>query len=145
MIRYTLACNKGHQFESWFQSADAFDTLLARSMVSCAVCGSEDVKKTIMAPRISKLGDNGEASDAAKPLSAPASVAEQAIQEFRKKVEASSEDVGTKFASEARKIHHGEAPERPIMGEARLDEAKALIDEGISVAPLPFLSKTKTN
>lgn len=135
MIRYDLKCSKGHQFESWFGSSADFDKLIAANMVSCAVCGSESVKKAIMAPRVSK----GE-----RPLSAPASPAEQAVKELRKKIEDNADNVGTNFAAEARAMHQGDVPERPIYGEAKIEEAKSLIDDGIPVAPLPWGNK-KTN
>ncbi len=95
MIRYALSCSKDHAFDSWFQSADAFDRLKAAGMVTCAVCGSIEVQKSIMAPRV-------RTSDAASetPLSAPASPAEQALRELREKVEANSENVGTNFAKD---------------------------------------------
>jgi len=141
MIRYALTCEDDHQFESWFKSAEAFDTLLASSMVTCAVCGSAAVRKSIMAPRIGKVSDT--ATD--RPLATPASDAEQAIKALREKVEATSEHVGANFATEARKMHEGEAPERAIYGEAKLQDAKALIDDGIPVMPLPFSPTRKTN
>lgn len=165
MIRYALTCENGHEFESWFQSADAFDKLHDVGLVECAICGESDVRKKIMAPNISKSGtvrpdslrdtakttagerpgDAANADISGGPLSAPASVAEQALRELRSKIEANSENVGKNFVSEARKIHLGEAPERAIIGEARLDEAKSLADEGIDVTPLPFLSTRKTS
>ena len=140
MIRYALSCSKDHAFDSWFQSADAFDRLKAAGMVTCAVCGSIEVQKSIMAPRV-------RTSDAASetPLSAPASPAEQALRELREKVEANSENVGTNFAKEARAMHDGTAPERSIFGEAKIEDAKALIEDGVPVVPLPFGPNRKTN
>ena len=135
MIRYDLKCSKGHRFDSWFGSSADYDKLMTAKMVSCAVCGDLGVTKAIMAPRISK----GE-----RPLSAPASPAEQAVKELRKKIESNADNVGTNFAAEARAIHDGDAPERPIYGEAKIEEAKALVDDGIPVAPLPWGNK-KTN
>lgn len=140
MINYTLKCDNGHQFDSWFQSAEAFDKLCAAGMVSCAVCGSAAVKKAIMAPRL-----NQSAKEVAKPLSQPASPAEQAMAEIRKKVEENSDYVGKDFAKEARAIHDGTAPERSIYGEARLEDAKKLVEDGVPVAPLPFNPTRKTN
>jgi len=140
MIRYALTCKEGHQFESWFQSAEAFEKLLDGGMVSCAVCGSDEVEKGLMAPRIGGSSKAGET-----PLSAPASPAEQAMAELKKKVEETSDYVGRDFAKEARRIHEGEAPERAIYGEAKPSEAKALIEDGVPVAPLPFLPGRKAN
>ena len=137
MICYALTCAKDHSFDSWFQSADAFDKLLSSGMITCAVCGTDEVKKSIMAPRVRTSED--------KPLSAPASPAEQALRELRAKVEANSEHVGSNFAKEARAMHEGKTPERSIYGEAKLKDAKALIDDGIPVMPLPFGPNRKSN
>ncbi|UYV38676.1 DUF1178 family protein [Rhodobacteraceae bacterium D3-12] len=146
MICFTLKCSEGHQFESWFQSTEAYDSLKKAGHVACAVCGSADVEKAIMAPRVStarKTQDAG-AKDAG-PLSAPASPAEQALAKLKAHVEANSDYVGMEFAQEARAMHDGDAPERPIYGEARLDEAKKLIEDGVPVAPLPFRPGRKAN
>lgn len=137
MIRYALTCAKDHAFDSWFQSAAAFDKLKSAGMITCAVCGTGEVKKSIMAPRV-RTSDE-------PPLSAPASPAEQALKELREKVEANSEDVGSNFAKEARAMHDGTAPERSIFGEAKIQDAKALIEDGIPVVPLPFGPNRKTN
>lgn len=149
MIRYSLTCDKDHSFDSWFKSASAFDALQKAGMLSCAVCGSAEVRKSVMTPRIGKSVDVAPqqlpAPQPDRPLSGPASPAEQAVKELRDHIEANSEDVGKDFATEARKIHHGEAPARSIRGEAKLPEAKALIEEGVPVAPLPFLPQRKTN
>lgn len=135
MIRYDLICKKDHRFESWFGSSTDFDKLMAAGMVSCVVCGDANVKKAVMAPRVAK---------SERPLSAPRSPAEQAVMELRKKIEASADNVGSNFAAEARAMHEGDTPERPIYGEAKIEEAKSLIDDGIPVAPLPWNNK-KTN
>lgn len=146
MIQYSLKCAKGHTFDSWFQSAAAFDKLAAAGMVQCAVCGSSDVEKALMAPRV-QPGREAEPAAAApeRPLSAPSTAIEQALAEFKRKIEASSEYVGMNFAAEARAIHDGDAPERPIYGEAKAEEARALIEDGVPVTPLPFLPNRKTN
>jgi len=137
MIRFSLRCERAHRFDSWFGSGADYDRLSGAGLVSCAVCGSTEIEKDLMAPAI------GGATPAAGPeaapsLSAPASPAEQALTELRRRVEAASEDVGRRFATEARRIHEGSAPERPIIGEARPSEARALIEDGIPVAPLPW-------
>lgn len=139
MIRYRLTCDQNHQFESWFQSADAFDRLSAAGMVACAICGSARVDKALMAPAVAT------AEDAARPLSAPLSPAEAAIAEMRRKIETESDYVGLSFAAEARAMHEGRSPERSIWGEAKSDEARALIEDGVPVAPLPFMAKGKAN
>jgi hypothetical protein len=140
MIRYTLKCAEAHNFDSWFQSADAFDKLVGAGMVSCSVCGSAKVEKAIMAPVV-RPARKGATPAAERPLSAPATPAEQAFRELRQKIEANSENVGKDFAREARAIHDGDAPERPIIGEARPEEAKSLIEDGIPVAPLPWFGR----
>ncbi|MCB1363095.1 MAG: DUF1178 family protein [Rhodobacteraceae bacterium] len=152
MIQYTLKCADGHRFDSWFQSASAFDKLLAGGMVGCAVCGSGQVEKAVMTPRVrpsraasGKHAGNEAPPDRPGPLSAPASPAEQALAELRKRVEENSDYVGRAFAAEARAIHDGTAPERPIWGEARADEARALVEDGVPVSPLPFMPTRKTN
>lgn len=133
MICFTLKCAKGHDFDSWFGSGAAFESLKASGRLSCAVCGSAEVDKAVMAPRVAMARDD-------HPLSGPASTAEQAVSELRKRIEAQTEDVGRNFAAEARKIHDGEAPMRPIMGEAKWHDARALIEDGIPIAPLPWVN-----
>ncbi len=157
MINYTLKCANDHRFDSWFQSAAAFDKLKAAGMVACAVCGDTNVEKAMMAPRVRPARSAAAkpqettpapapgAANAPGPLSQPASPAEQALKELRDHVEANSDYVGKDFASEARAMHVGDAPERPIYGEAKVEEAKALIEDGVPVAPLPFYIGRKTN
>ena len=148
MIKYTLECRKKHRFESWFKSADAFEKLLTSGHITCSVCGISEVSKSIMAPNIgAKSNSRTKSQNLNKEvsLSTPSTVTEKAIKEFRQHIEKSSENVGSKFATEARKVHLGEAPERSIYGESTIKEAKDLIDEGISVVPLPFISSRKTN
>lgn len=154
MIKYTLNCSESHSFESWFQSADAFDKLCTSRMLTCPSCGSNDVNKAIMAPRVTasrrheqKLppADTAPVCTEMHALTAPSSPAEKAMLELKKKIQKHSEYVGNDFASEARAIHDGDAPERSIYGEANGDEAKKLIEDGIPVAPLPFMPTRKTN
>jgi hypothetical protein len=154
MIQYSLKCAEGHTFDSWFQSAEAFDKLAAAGMVSCAVCGGTKVEKAIMAPRVRPARSATGVKDGALPTTeAPTAPAlstqnaelEQALSEMRRQVEQNSDYVGEDFASEARAMHLGDAPERSIYGEAKPDEAKALIEDGIPVAPLPFMPNRKTN
>ncbi|WP_415182025.1 DUF1178 family protein [Phaeovulum sp.] len=142
MIRYTLKCDHNHSFDSWFQSTDAFDKLKAGGMIACTVCGSTMVDKELMAPAI-RPTRSATATDT--PLSSPQSPAEAALATLRAHVEANSDYVGMNFAAEARAMHEGAQPERSIYGEARIDEARALLEEGIQVAPLPFMSARKTN
>jgi len=145
MIRYALTCPNDHSFESWFQSAEAFDRLAALGQVTCAVCGASGVSKSLMAPSVRPARKAGEAEPQPRPLSTPANPAEEALAALRRKVEENSEYVGMNFASEARAIHDGDAPDRAIYGEARLDEARKLIEDGVPVAPLPFMPGRKSN
>lgn len=148
MIKYTLECKNNHKFESWFQSFDAFEKVLASGHISCSTCGTSDVSKSIMAPNIgakSNSKSNQKNKEKEISLSNPSTATEKAIKEFRKHLEKNSENVGSKFATEARKMHLGEVPERSIYGESTVKEAKDLIDDGISVVPLPFISSRKTN
>lgn len=138
MIRYALKCAAGHTFDSWFQSAGAYDTLSERGLVNCAVCGSTDVDKAVMAPRVTH-------KEEARPLSGPSTPAEQALRDLRAAVEKNADYVGETFAREARAIHSGEAPDRPIWGRANVREARALVEDGVPIAPLPFGPPRKTN
>jgi hypothetical protein len=145
MIRYTLKCGAGHGFDSWFKDAAGFAALQAAGQVVCPVCGSSEVEKELMAPAV-RPARKAEAAAPARPdLSAPASDLEEKIAALRRQVEENSEYVGMNFAAEARKIHAGDAPERAIHGEAKPDEARAMIEEGLPVAPLPFLPARKVN
>ncbi|WP_411889190.1 DUF1178 family protein [Yoonia sp. SDW83-1] len=134
MIRFHLKCDQNHAFESWFQSGAAFDKLVAAGMINCTSCGSTAVTKSVMAPSVSTSSD----------ITVPKRT-ETALAELRKQVEANSDYVGTSFAKEARDMHDGIVPERPIYGEAKLDDAKKLVDDGIPVMPLPFVPRKKTN
>ena len=148
MIRYTLACEAGHGFESWFPSSESYDEQAARGLVTCPLCGSTKVAKAMMAPAI------GRAASASAEPSLPAIVPQPEavslaaepdqrlramLRAFREHVTANADDVGTRFPEEARRIHYGEAGDRAIYGEASPAEARALIEEGIAVAPLPVL------
>ncbi|QXT40828.1 DUF1178 family protein [Gymnodinialimonas ceratoperidinii] len=150
MIRYALKCGEGHQFESWFQSAEAFEGLAARSLLSCAICGGADVSKAMMAPRVTSEPDapaaaSGAVAETKRPLSAPAHPAEAALRALRSFVEKNSTNVGSNFAREARAMHLGDIPEKPIYGQAAPDEAKSLIEDGVPILPLPGVPGDKAN
>ncbi|KUJ78573.1 DUF1178 family protein [Ruegeria profundi] len=151
MIQYALKCSNGHTFDSWFQSAAAYDKLASSGMVTCAVCGCDKVEKAIMTPRVRPARKAEAQMPAQKPeantidMAAPSPDVEKVIAELRRKVEENSDYVGKDFANEARKIHLGDAPERAIYGEAKPEEAKALIEDGVPVAPLPFIPSRKSN
>ena len=146
MIRYALKCPSGHVFESWFRDSAAFDALSSGGRVACAVCGAKPVEKALMAPSLHGEERGGtEAAPAAPappaPLTEPASPVERALAGLRRHLSETSDYVGDTFADEARRIHLGEAEARSIWGEASADDAKALKEEGIPVAPLPWLSR----
>ena len=154
MIRYTLVCERQHNFESWFANSAAYDKQVKRGLVGCPICGSIKVDKAIMAPRLGRSGkpiDMPQAppeAPAAAPAEAPAPVAMMSPQEreFRGKLKElrdhltrNAENVGRKFPEEARKMHYGEIEHRSIFGEASPQEAKDLHEEGIEFHPLPVL------
>ncbi|MEM9844167.1 MAG: DUF1178 family protein [Pseudomonadota bacterium] len=159
MIKFTLKCENGHQFDSWFQSASAFEKLNSAGMLTCETCGTTMVEKAIMAPAVRPgrnltvpdraAQDQTERTpverDRAHPLSQPQNDAEKALAAMRREIEEKSEYVGGGFASEARDMHEGLVPARPIHGEAKPDEARKLIEDGVPVAPLPFIPNRKAN
>jgi hypothetical protein len=153
MIKYALQCEKGHGFESWFSDSAGYDMQRKRGLVDCPVCGSRKIEKQIMSPRVRvKKGDSGplvapvqETPSESSALMAEGPLGEEAkkframLKEFHEHVKANTEDVGGKFADEARKIHYGETEERAIRGRASADEAQELYEEGIGFLPLPPL------
>ena len=147
MIKFALKCAEGHRFESWFQSGAAFDTLLARELVSCPQCGSHSVEKALMAPAVAPAPGVAPVPDSPVATTPDADIPdkEARLREFRARVEANADYVGPRFATEARAMHLGDIPDRPIYGEARPAEARALLDDGVPVLPLPFLPTRKAN
>ena len=136
MISFDLKCSNDHGFESWFQSSDAYEKLLKAKQVSCPICGDTRISKALMAPAISGtkkkgLDKSSMATNAADYMNAMRSI--------RRKLEENCDYVGTNFAEEARKIHYGEADERNIYGEASVDEAEGLKDEGIACERIPWV------
>lgn len=145
MIRYALRCGKGHGFDGWFRSAEDFDRLRTSGHIACPDCGSGAVEKALMAPGVRPGRD---AQQAATPEAPPADASARraaVLAELRRRVEAQSDYVGLRFVAEARAMHAGDAPERPIHGEARIDEARALLEDGVPVLPLPFLPTRKVS
>ncbi|MDJ1008851.1 MAG: DUF1178 family protein [Paracoccaceae bacterium] len=138
MIRYALRCAEGHDFESWFASGEAFDTLAAAGQLACPECGARQVDKALMAPKVRP-------ADKAASLTSAETEKEKALAKLRTEVEKNSDYVGLEFAAEARAMHEGERPHRSIYGEAKPEDAKALIEDGVPVAPLPFTPRAKTN
>ena len=130
MIAYNLCCHKGHEFEGWFRDSAAFDKQAAAGQLSCPSCNSARVEKAIMAPAVSGTGKSRKAGLDARQM-------RQFVTGLRKYVQDNADYVGPNFAEEARKIHYGETPDRHIYGEATVQEAHELIEEGMEVAPLP--------
>ena len=154
MIRYSLHCDRGHTFESWFQSSSAYESQEKRKLVNCPVCGSAKVERSIMAPQIvSKKGRDSQRSDLPAPAqpaevtapgSTPLLMAQERelrakLKELRDHIVKNADNVGERFPNEARKMHYGDIEHRPIYGEASPDEARSLIEEGVEVSPLPVL------
>jgi hypothetical protein len=154
VIRYSLVCDQGHGFESWFANSAAFDKQVKRKLVTCPMCDSAKVEKAIMAPRLAR---KDKSTSVPEPIEAPVAAAASAapttpvmispqerefrakLKELREHLTANSDNVGKKFPEEARKMHYGEIEHRSIYGEATPDDAKALHEEGIEFHPLPVL------
>ena len=144
MIKYALGCADGHNFESWFPDSAAYDRQEKRGLVTCPHCGSTKVEKAVMAPAV--VG--GDRESGARPAAESVEVlmddrrqkAREMIDRLRREIEVHTDDVGARFPEVARAIHVGEVAERPIRGRASLKEAKALIEEGIEVMPMPTLA-----
>lgn len=137
MIRYSLNCENAHEFEAWFSEGADFERQLASGFLTCPVCNSTSISKQLMAPSVSTARKKEE-----KKTLAMDTVRREAFEELKKAiahVKANAEDVGAQFPEEARKIHYGEADARGIIGQATLDEARALVEEGIEIAALPVL------
>jgi hypothetical protein len=133
MIRYALACAAGHEFEGWFSSSDDYDSQSARHLITCPVCDSHDVRKQIMAPALATTGHREFASG--EP--AMRAMMMEALGRIRRHVETNFDYVGDRFAAEARAIHEGKAEDRGIYGQATPTEVKALVEDGVPIAPLP--------
>ncbi|MBY5868760.1 DUF1178 family protein [Rhizobium leguminosarum] len=137
MIRYSLTCDNAHEFEGWFSESADFDRQIASGFLTCPVCHSAAISKLLMAPSISTARGKDERQTLA--MDAMRREALQKLKEAVAAVKANSEDVGTQFPEEARKIHYGEADARGIIGQATVDEAQALLEEGIEIAAIPVL------
>jgi len=127
VIHYSLVCDDGHNFDSWFRDSASFESQAERALISCPFCHSTNVTRGVMAPHVAR----GREVEAEKMRAM--------IQELREKVVAVTEDVGDRFPEEARKIEDGDAGRRAIRGRATFEEAKALLEEGIEILPIPFL------
>jgi len=136
-----LRCAQGHGFEGWFASNDEFEEQLAGKLLECPVCGGTDIAKLLSAPRLNLVG-NSPVEPAQRQQPAHASLEARWLRAVREVI-ASTEDVGTRFADEARRMHYGEIAERGIRGQATREQAGALLDEGIAVMALPDLPVVK--
>ncbi|MBY5338542.1 DUF1178 family protein [Rhizobium leguminosarum] len=137
MIRYSLTCDNAHEFEGWFSESADFDRQVETGFLICPVCHSAAISKLLMAPSVSTARKKDEIQTLA--MDAMRRDALQKLKEAVAAVKANSEDVGTQFPEEARKIHYGEADARGIIGQATVDEAQALLEEGIEIAAIPVL------
>jgi hypothetical protein len=131
VIAYTLRCHRGHEFEGWFRNSTSFDEQSCSGHLSCPSCNSSRIEKAVMAPAVSGT------KRTVRNKAAEVRQMRQFATGLRKYVQEHADYVGTNFAEEARKIHHGETPDRHIYGEATHKEAQELVEEGIDVAPLP--------
>ncbi|QPC85626.1 DUF1178 family protein [Mesorhizobium sp. NBSH29] len=134
MIRFSLGCERDHAFEGWFRNNEDFETQQKRGFVECPVCGSHLVEKALMAPAVS-TGRKKEKMALTLDASQRQAMAE--LKALSEKMRANSEDVGDKFAEEARKIHFGETDARSIYGAATVDEARGLVEDGVEFMPIP--------
>ena len=134
-----LRCQSGHRFEGWFAGDDDFLEQNGRGLIECPLCADKVIVRLPSAPRLNLSGAQEPAPAAAAPVSADEGAAAQArwLQVVRH-VLASTEDVGERFADEARRIHYGETPERAIRGRASAEQRDALLEEGIEVHALPI-------
>jgi hypothetical protein len=135
MIKFALACDRGHEFESWFPDSASYEEQARRGFVTCPDCNSHRIAKAPMAPAVVTR----ERAAPAALLDERAKAMREAMTALRREIEARTDDVGPAFPQIARAIHSGEAPERAIRGQANLAEVKALLEEGVHIAPLPGL------
>lgn len=149
MIRYSLVCDSGHEFESWFRSSGDYDAQQKKKLVACPVCDSAKVEKQIMAPRLGRSHKSEPSNPPGDEKTTVAMMSPQEV-EFRRKlkelrdhVTKNAEYVGEQFPDLARKMHYEEVEKRSIYGEAKPDEVRSLLDEGVELAPLPMLPENK--
>lgn len=128
MIRYALVCEEGHNFDGWFRDSETFESQSSRRHVACPFCASTMVTRAVMAPNVARGGRDAEAEQLRGML-----------RKLRDKFVSGTEDVGERFPQEARAIEEGEAERRPIRGRATFEEAKALLEDGIEILPVPEL------
>jgi hypothetical protein len=141
-----LQCRHHHVFEGWFACEDDFLSQQDQGLVECPVCGDASITKRLSAPRLNLVSPRAEvtASRNAVPAAAPEQSAQAAWMALARRILADTDDVGDKFAEEARRIHYGETKERGIRGQASREQTESLIEEGIAVLPLPLPEALKS-
>jgi hypothetical protein len=135
MIRFALICDQGHRFDAWFASGGAYEDQVKADTVLCAQCGSRAVRKAPMAPAVKRVRQKRREAREVKERKETYAL----LKDLRDHLKANAENVGPAFAEQARKMHYGEAVSRSIYGEASLEEAQSLQEEGIAAVPLPLL------
>jgi hypothetical protein len=142
MIRFSLVCENGHEFDSWFASNESYVFQIDQDLVACPHCNSVKVGKAIMSPAVARKDREAPA----EPMKQTVALVNDASGELRRlarelheKIVAATVDVGEQFPDEARRIHEGEAPDRAIRGQASLEEARALLEDGVAILPMPTL------
>jgi hypothetical protein len=143
MIKFSLVCGAGHEFESWFRNGAEFDRQAKRGLIVCPHCDSSAVSKAIMAPRLARSDAEPQPQPNVALIDEKEKLLRAAIRQLRQKIEAQSDDVGREFPDEARRMHRGDTPQRSIRGQASLEDARALIEDGIDVMPLPSLPEDR--
>lgn len=133
MIRFTLKCSADHDFETWFASGDTFESMRAAGHVTCPECGDANVEKALMAPRVPARAAGSDGPP------------ERSLARLRREFERKVTYVGRDFSDRARAMHEGTETHRPIYGEAAPAEVRRLVEDGVPVAPLPFIPKQRTN
>lgn len=142
MIKYSLICEKEHDFEGWFGSSEDYDKQRKRGFVECPQCGSKKISKALMAPGVAGTKKSSDTAITNVVSKMPEEIVTK-IREIKQHIEKTSENVGDKFPEEARKIHYGESEARGIYGKASVKEAVELAEEGINVVPIPDLPEDK--
>ena len=152
MIRFTLRCQAGHEFEGWFKNSEVFEQQATDGALACPVCGDREVGKAIMAPAIARArpeptrdagpaaGSAGAEEPGARKREAMAKML-HVMRAVRSHVEATFDNVGERFPEEARRMHFGEIDHRDIYGQASREEVKELLDDGVQIQPLPMVPK----
>lgn len=146
MIHYRLRCNADHEFEAWFQNSSAFEKQAESGLLACPECGSAEVSRALMAPALQgtkrevvPAPETETQTSEQKQVATTEAALKQQLLMLRRKIEANFDNVGSKFAEEARKIHHGDSDPRGIYGDTTPEEREALADEGIEIGTIPWL------